>query len=388
MAMTSPGSRRSPRAHHEARVLDVLRVHGSASRAQLAASTGLSRATISAITSDLRQSGLIIRSNSVAAHPGVGRTPERLTLNPGSCVIVGVEFSHTRVTVAVSDVTHRILGSKAREHGRDEPWVRRLGTATAFIDSLVAAPSEPIAIGLGVPGAITGRETVMTGLEQQLGEKYGVPIRMENNARLAGLAEFSWGAGREMTDLIYLRLSEGVGGVLIVDGEPRLGTTGSAGELGHVCINPDGPICRCSNRGCLEAYVGLGALLATAGASSVPELIEALDRAEPGAQAAITEAGSHIGLVLANTCRILDLSSIVLGGPLAQVGEHLVRVVKQTIMRHVHSTAAERLQIRAAELGNLDGALGGVALVLRDRTIPVGTRPLPAHARRTADAAI
>ncbi len=356
-------------------MLDLLRVQGSASRAQIAEGTGLSRATISAITANLRRSGLIVRSDTAVEGSGVGRTPEHLTLNPGSRVIVGVEFSHTRVTVVVSDVTHRVLGSKVREHDHDEPWERRLGTAIGFIDALVGATLTLIAIGSGVPGAISGRSGVVDRVEQCLGDRYRVPVRVENNARLAGLAEFSWGAGKDMQDLVYLRLSEGVGGLLIVDDEPRLGNTDSAGEFGHVCIDPNGPVCRCANRGCLEAYVGLGTVLARADAASVGELIEALDRAEPRALAVTTDAGARIGLVLANTCSILDISSVVLGGALAQVGDQLVRAVRQMVVRHAYSGGAEQLRIRTAELGNLDGALGGVALVLRDRSIPVGFRP-------------
>lgn len=356
-------------------MLDLLRVQGSASRAQIAEGTGLSRATISAITANLRRSGLIVRSDTAVEGSGVGRTPEHLTLNPGSRVIVGVEFSHTRVTVVVSDVTHRVLGSKVREHDHDEPWERRLATAIGFIDALVGATLTLIAIGSGVPGAISGRSGVVDRVEQCLGDRYRVPVRVENNARLAGLAEFSWGAGKDMQDLVYLRLSEGVGGLLIVDDEPRLGNTDSAGEFGHVCIDPNGPVCRCANRGCLEAYVGLGTVLARADAASVDELIEALDRAEPRALAVTTDAGARIGLVLANTCSILDISSVVLGGALAQVGDQLVRAVRQMVVRHAYSGGAEQLRIRTAELGNLDGALGGVALVLRDRSIPVGYRP-------------
>jgi predicted NBD/HSP70 family sugar kinase len=380
--MTTPRPRRSPRTQHEAQVLELLRVQGSASRAQIAAETGLSRATVSAIAANLRRSGLVVRSDVTVTGTGVGRTPERLALNPGSRVIVGVEFSHTRVTVVVSDVTHRVLGSKVREHGGDEPWERRLATAVRFIDALVVNPASLIAVGMGVPGAISGRTAVVARVERHLAERYGVPVRVENNARLAGLAEFSWGAGRDMPDLVYLRLSEGVGGLLIVDDEPRLGASGSAGEFGHVCIDPNGPLCRCANRGCLEAYVGLGTLLPLVGAASVGDLVDALDRADPRAQAVINAAGARIGLVLANTCRILDVSSVVLGGPLAQAGDHLVRAVRQAILRHLHHDGAERLRLRTAELGDLDGALGGVALVLRDRTIAIGRRSTSTTAPR------
>ncbi|WP_165962865.1 ROK family transcriptional regulator [Occultella glacieicola] len=364
-------------------MLDLLRVRGGASRAQIAEGTGLSRATISEITSDLRSAGLVVLAQPPTAGLRVGRTPEHLTLNPATGVIVGVEFSHTRVTVVACDITHRVLGSRMLDHGKEEPWERRSATATGFVRELVGpgSASSPLrAIGVGVPGAISGRAGVLAALEQRLTESYRVPIRTENNARLAGLAEFSWGAGQDMHDLIYMRLAEGVGGLLIIDDEPRLGNTGSAGEFGHVCLDPNGPVCRCSNRGCLESYVGMGAVLRRAGRASVEDLVDALDRSESRAHAVIADAGARIGLVLANACTVLDLSSIVLGGALSEAGEYLVRAVRQTIVRHVNARTAESLQIHVAQLGSLDGALGSVALVLRDRTIPVGPRPTSATA--------
>jgi predicted NBD/HSP70 family sugar kinase len=359
-------------------------VRGGASRAQIAAGTGLSRATISEITADLRDAGLVVLAEAPAGGARVGRTPEYLTLNPASGVIVGVEFSHTRVTVVACDITHRVLGSRMLDHGKEEPWERRFTTATDFVGELVStgAASSPLqAVGVGVPGAISGRAGVLAALEQRLTANYRVPIRTENNARLAGLAEFSWGAGQDMRDLIYMRLSEGVGGLLIIDDAPRLGNTGSAGEFGHVCLDPNGPVCRCSNRGCLESYVGMGAVLRRAGTASVEDLVDALERSESRAHAVIADAGARIGLVLANACNILDLSSIVLGGALSEAGDYLVRAVRQTIVRHVNARTAENLQIQVAELGSLDGALGSVALVLRDRTIPVGSRTTSASAR-------
>ncbi|MDQ0643517.1 ROK family protein [Microbacterium murale] len=363
----------------------MLRVRGSASRAQLAAGTRLSRATISEIAADLRRSGLIVRSQGGSSGRRAGRIPELLTLNPDFGVIVGVEFSHTRVTVIATDATHRIIGSKTRDHDREEPWPQRLGSAVGFIDALVPSRAPLIAIGFGVPGAIAGRAGVLAGIARQLTERYGVPVRSENNARLAGLAEFSWGAGQDMNDLIYVRLSEGVGGLLILDDEPRLGTTGAAGEFGHVCLDPNGPVCRCTNRGCLEAYVGLRTVLSRAGAESVNALRDALDRDEPRAHAVVADAGARIGLVLANACSVLDVSSVVLGGPFTQVGDHLLRIVRQSIMRHAHSGSADGLRIRLAELGSVDGALGGVALVLRDHTIPLAI-PATSASKRSEEA--
>ncbi|MGM7680303.1 ROK family protein [Microbacterium sp. A94] len=383
---TAPAQRHLPLRGRQSQVLDILRVRGAASRAQLVSATGLSRATISEITGELIRSGHIVPSKASTSTKRVGRTPEALALNPDSGTFVGIEFSHDAVTVVASDAAHRITGSATRSHARETAWESRLTIAVELIDSLDAnrpVNSPLLAIGAGVPGTIAQRSSVLGAIESHLVERYGVPVRLENNARLAGLAEFYWGAAQSMHDLAYMRLSGGVGGLLIIDNQVRDGNSATAGEFGHVCIDPLGPECRCSNRGCLEAYVGLEKVLTLAGASSIDDLVRALDRAEPRAQAVIADAGARVGLVLANACNILDLSSVVLGGALSRTGDYLVRAVRQSMARHLHGDAIERLQIRTASLGAIDGALGGIALVLQDLGIPLSDTVGATLERRT-----
>lgn len=359
-----------------------------ASRAQLGAATGLSRATISDITSELLASGLIVsvRSRS-AASSRAGRTPEALTLNPAAGLMIGLEFGHAKVTVVASNAAHHIVGSARQNYPKTAEWGERMRIAGELIHTVIptgSSPSPLVAIGIGVPGSIAQRPTVLAEIDQYFTTRYGVPLRLDNNARLAGLAEFHWGAAQAMHDVAYLRLSNGVGGVLILDDKIRRGNGGTAGEFGHVCLDPAGPICRCANRGCLECYVGVETVLANAAQPSVEELTAALDRGDARALAVVADAGARIGLVLANACNVLNLSSVVLGGDLASTGDHLVRAVRQTMARHLHNDAPDSLQIRTASLGELDGALGGVALILEDLTIALSGHRTSTHLARTA----
>ncbi len=371
----------SPRRLHETWILDHLRRQGRASRSELVSATGLSRATVSALTADLLAQAKVVVTDAAqtTASGRVGRTPQTLALNPAAGLVLGLDFGHARVGVVAADAAHAIVGSATRPYPWTTPWDARCAIAVRLARKVLSrATEEPprlAAVGIGVAGSITGRPAVVEAIVDAFTDAFGVPVRTDNNARLAGLAESVWGTARGVPDALYVRLSSGVGGAVILDGRVHRGRGGTAGEFGHVCVDPAGPLCRCSNRGCLECYVGVEAVLAESGAATLPDLVAALDRGDRAASAVVTAAGQRIGLVLAGTGNVLDVPHVVLGGDLTVLGEHLVRPVRQTLGRHLHPDKAAGVTVGTAELGDLDGALGGVALVLHDPSIPF-TGPL------------
>jgi predicted NBD/HSP70 family sugar kinase len=373
---------RSPRRLHESWILDHLRRRGRASRAELVAATGLSRATVSALTGELLAQGKVVVTEPATA-TGPGRTPQALALNPAAGLVLGLDFGHSRVGVVAADAAHAIIGSATRPYPRSTPWETRCAIAVRLARTVLAGGAPRLAaVGIGIAGSISGRPAVVEAIRDAFTDAFGVPVRTDNNARLAGLAESVWGAARGVPDALYVRLSSGVGGTVILDGRVHRGRGGAAGEFGHVCIDPTGPLCRCSNRGCLECYVGVEAVLAEAGGTTLAELGAALDRGDRDAAAVVAKAGQRIGLVLAGAGNVLDVPHVVLGGDLTVLGEHLVRPVRQTLARHLHANPDATVGL--AELGDLDGALGGVALVLHDPSIPF-TGPLaPRHLTGTA----
>jgi predicted NBD/HSP70 family sugar kinase len=363
-------SPRSPRRAHEAWILEHLRRQGRASRAELVEATGLSRATVSALTADLLAAGKVVVTETAA--PGrVGRTPQSLALHPAAGLVLGLDFGHSRVAVVAADAAHEIVGSATRPYPRSTPWETRRAIAVRLARKVLdGQPGATLAaVGIGIAGSIGDRPAVVDAIREAFAGAFGVPVRTDNNARLAGLAESVWGAARGIPDVLYLRLSSGVGGAVILDGRVHRGRGDAAGEFGHVCLDPAGPLCRCANRGCLECYVRVETVLAHAGVTTVAGLAEALDRDDPRARGVLAEAGQRIGLVLAGAGSVLDVSTSVLGGDLAVLGEHLVRPVRQSLARHLPLDAVDDVTVRTAELGDLDGALGGVALVLHDPSI-------------------
>lgn len=303
----------------------------------------------------------------------MGRAPESLALNPAAGLVLGLDFGHARVGVVAADAAHDIVGSATRPYPRSTPWRARCEIGVRLADKMLAELTAPAAalaaVGIGIAGSIAERPSVVDAIQEAFTAAFAVPVRTDNNARLAGLAESVWGAARDMSDVLYVRLSSGVGGAVILDGRVHHGRSGTAGEFGHVCLDPAGPLCRCSNRGCLECYVGVETVLADAGVRSVADLAEALDRGDPRARGVVTAAGQRIGLALAGAGNVLDVPNVVLGGDLTGLGGHLVRPVRQTLARHLFPDKVNAVTVGTAELGDLDGALGGVALVLHDPSI-------------------
>lgn len=199
---------------------------------------------------------------------------------------------------------------------------------------------------------------------------------MDNNARLAGLAESVWGAGRDLRSFVYLRLMDGVGGALITRGAIYDGDRSTVGEFGHMTVDPSGPRCRCGKGGCLEAFVSREQILAMTAQRDLGGLRTVLDagdtrRQAPGArrQEIVACAGQRIGVTLANACTALDVDGVVLGGDLVALGPHLLDPLTAALTENLIPERRRRIALRTGRIHQVDGALGGIALVLRDPSI-------------------
>lgn len=219
-----------------------------------------------------------------------------------------------------------------------------------------------------------------------LEERLGVPARLENDANAAAVGEHVYGAGRGCRHLIYITVSTGIGGGLIIDGRLYRGATGVAGELGHMTIEPDGPVCGCGNRGCLEALAS-GTAIAARGEELVAqggspllvrlaqeqgELTAAIvgQAAEAGDSACrdiIQRAGYYLGVGLASYVNIFNPEVIIIGGGLAKMGELLLGPARAEMEARAMPEALKAVQLKPAELGDYVGVMGMVAL-LREAT--------------------
>jgi predicted NBD/HSP70 family sugar kinase len=195
-----------------------------------------------------------------------------------------------------------------------------------------------------------------------------MPVHVDNDANLGALAELVLGAGRNASELVYLMLSTGIGGGLILDGRLYRGASGTAGELGHVVLDEHGPICRCGNRGCLETFASVPALLDMLRRSHGDELTgqDLLRRAREGdlgCRRALADAGRAAGRALANVCNQFNPQRIVVGGELASAGDLLLDPLREAVERYALPAASAGVDIVVAELGDRAQLLGALVLV-------------------------
>jgi predicted NBD/HSP70 family sugar kinase/biotin operon repressor len=408
MAREAPGSLESLRARNRALALAVLQSRGAASQADIVRETGLSRTTVSSLVADLLEEGVVVeRSDGArqAPSPSGGRPPTLLTIEPSSGGFVGIDFGREVVRVAVADRAGELLGEARSErlevaHRAEEALAAAEGMVSKLLGEAELAPDRVLGVGVAVsapvrsdsPGFASGvifpawaEIKVDEFLAARLG---GIPVHLDNDANLGALAEATFGAGRTERNLLYVGLSEGIGGGVIVDGRIYRGQTGAAGELGHIVVNPDGQVCRCGNRGCLVTVAGGAALTAalrqTHGSEvTLDELIALAHARDPGASRLINDAGQAVGRVLASVCSVLDPALVIIGGELAPAGEPLLASVRDSLDRWISPALGRTYPVVLGELRAKAEVLGAIALAMSrvpEQALDPGSKSSPAAA--------
>ncbi|MGW5263228.1 ROK family transcriptional regulator [Microbispora sp. NPDC004025] len=380
MSTTPNGVHALVRRSHEERVLRVLRQNGAQSRNEIAARVGLSRTTVSEITSDLLGRGAIrVVDTDAVERVGSGRPAERLALDPASGQYMGVDFGHRRVNVLVADAAHEIIASGTARYEESAQWPERLDAGLALIDRLSAETGVHYgalqAIGIGVPG--WGDRSRADGVAEVFAQRFHAAVTVDNNVRFAGLAEALHAQSDSVRDLIYLRLSDGVGGGLVVGGQLVRGSRGFAGELGHVTAVAGGAQCRCGKRGCVETVASAPAILARCRELGVPvdtldDLKAAVDIAHPVVDQVLREAGTAVGRVLGTAVMTLNPDEIVLGGEIIQIAPALLRQVADTVTYELSWWTDAAPVIRPALLSDDGGARGAIAALFHESPLLAG----------------
>jgi glucokinase len=244
---------------------------------------------------------------------------------------------------------------------------RQLATVAA---EAIAGHGPVCSVGIGVPGLYdpaTGQTRFLVNVPGPwaghpvagpVGEAVGLPAFLVNDARAFGLAELRLGAGRGASSMVGLTLGTGIGGVFAVDGRVHQGHDGTAGEIGHQTINPDGPWCNCGNRGCLEAYARADQIAAACGTTTAEEAVRAARAGDQRALDGIRQVGRYLGIGIANMITVISPDRVVLGGGVAAAGDVLFEPIRAEIRRRVRTTSIEDVQLVPAELGTWAGAIG------------------------------
>jgi glucokinase len=249
---------------------------------------------------------------------------------------------------------------------------------------LIGRSAGVTTVGIGIPGLydpIAGTTRFLVNIPGAwagmpvagpVGAALGLPVALINDARAFGLAELRLGAARGVSTMIGFTLGTGVGGVMAVDGRVHQGHDGTAGELGHQTIDPDGPWCGCGNRGCLEAFAR-GDQIAKLCGTATPE--EAIEKARVGDARAIEgfrQAGRYLGIGIANMVAVVSPDRVVLGGGLAVAADLMLESIHDELRRRVHTTSLDQVEIVTAELGTWAGAIGAAVHGAEQAAQPAG----------------
>jgi glucokinase-like ROK family protein len=372
-------------------VLDLIRfTPGGISRAGIAKQLGLSRAAVSTLVNDLIDTGIIRDAEERTKTSGRPRT--LLEVDPDAGYIAGIDMGASHMRVLLTNFGADAVAEKEIAiniaNGPDFCIARANDLLEDILQENNLSLSALVAVGVGVPGPIDSdagmviAPPIMPGWDRfpiraTFEAMWGRPVSVNNDAELGALGEWAYGAGRGARDLAYIKVGSGIGAGLLIGGQIYRGSTGSAGEIGHLTMNNDGPLCTCGNRGCLEAFSGGHAIAQraleaidagkrTQLANSPREAISAklvaatARRGDLVAQQIMTDAGVHLGVALAGLVNIFNPDIIVVGGGVAQIGDLFLEPVRQEVAQRSLPAAVENVRITTAVLGRRASSLGAV----------------------------
>jgi len=373
----APGSQTSLREANKARVVEAVEQHGALTQVELAGVTGLSPATVSNLVRELAAASVVSLAPSVRS----GRRAVLVSLAAGEGLLAGVAFGDRDIRVAVSDTTGHILGRQRMplpaDHHADEGMERAARLVGDLVDRVGGRMDGLTAAGFGLPAPVdtvsgeVGSEAMLPGwrgvpVAQEMAGRLRVPVHLDNTANLAALGELRSGSLRGRQNACYIKASYGIGAGLIINGEVFRGSAGTAGEIGHVTIDENGPICRCGNRGCLDTFVGSRALLSSLAASHGPlRLRDVITRAlagDLGCRRVIEDAGRRVGVAVAGLVNLFNPEVIVVGGKMAEAGDLILVPLREALDRCAIPSAAATVELRPAQLGDEADVLGAIEL--------------------------
>ncbi|MBU1049898.1 ROK family transcriptional regulator [Candidatus Bipolaricaulota bacterium] len=369
------GDQELVRNQNRALVINLLRLHGPLSRSEVSDRTGLAPSALTRLSRDLLADGVVIetgKSDSTGGRPAV-----LVSLNPEYSRSIGMKVERSRVLAAAVDLTG-VIREKASVLFDAPPSPAKV---IDTVDKLVKKLSFERILGVGI--SISGFVDPATGMDlyspilgwrnvplrDPIFERTGLPVWIENDVNALALGERWYGAGRNFSHFICITVGEGIGAGVVIGGEIYRGAFGGAGELGHITINPDGPVCRCQERGCLEVYASdyfLGEEASRLGFTNIQGLIDAGRDGNADAKVAFARMGRYLGFGAKNLVNLLNPEAIILGGERMDASDLFLPSIEDEVRRHSFPSEADRLQIVPTELGADGFLIGSATLVTAD----------------------
>jgi glucokinase-like ROK family protein len=382
----------------EVEIMRALRRQGRISRSEISSITGWSKAKASQEIRSLVDKGYLVEVGEGVSQGG--RRPRILRINDQLGYIGGIDIGATSLDIALADVTGSILQRCSVPTDVKWPPETVFGRCVELLLDLLRAqgctPDQMLGIGVGVPGPVDFARGVLVA-PPLMPEWENFPIRdffkrtflsafvvVDNDVNIMALGEQRAGDGAGVDHFIFVKIGTGIGAGIISNGKIHRGSDGSAGDIGHICVDKEGPLCACGNKGCLEAMTAgpaiaskaleaarngrspiLRQMLETNAGALRPEDVNAACR--EGDQAAldiIRESGQIIGDVLASLVNFFNPSHIFIGGGIANFGNHLLVAIRRAVLHRSLPLATTHLSIKFSRVGPNVGVMGAISLAL------------------------
>ena len=385
-APTKKATRQHTKQHNARLVLKTIYDAGDVSRADLARLTGLTRATVSNIVAGYLDKGIVAETG---VGPSIGgKPPILLSMVPNARQLICLDLGSEQFTGALVNLRgHFEQQISLPVNGRTAQAA--LDLVYELVDQLLSHVTAPVlGMALGSPGLIDAdaglvKQSVNLDwhdlpLQQLLADRYAFPVHIANDSHLAALAEYSYG-NDDTRNLVLIKMGQGIGSGIVLNGRIFYGEGFGAGEIGHVSVVADGEQCSCGNVGCLETVASVRAMLRQAemAASQNPDsllatnspitweiLRQACQQGDATAQQIVTQAGDFLGLAVANLVGILNVNRIVIAGDVAQTGDLFIGAVKNSMNRRVLPKLAVDTAVQYATTESNLVLLGASALIL------------------------
>jgi len=372
-------------------VVDLIRFAGKGiSRTDLAEEMGLTRAAVTIIVNDLITNGIIVETESRTTSNG--RPPVVLEINPDRGLVAAIDMGASHLSVALGDFSARILEETEISFRIDSGPTESLKQADLILNQVLRrrglSTTDLAGVGIGVPGPVIADKgmvmapPIMPGWDRYpiratLENKWGTAVTLNNDAELGALGEWAYGAGRGEKNLAFIKVGSGIGAGLIINKQIYGGTTGSAGEIGHLTVDENGPLCACGNHGCLEAFAGGHAIASQAknlvasgkrtllseydiDSITAHNVAEAARRGDLAAQEVLKRSGTFIGIAIAGLINLINPSTVIIGGGVAQVGDLLTGPIRQAVHERSLRASEHGVRITTAMLGRRSSLIGAL----------------------------
>jgi N-acetylglucosamine repressor len=382
------GNRDLIRAINRSTILNLIKMHSAIPRAEIARLTGLSPATVSAISAELIQENLVFEKET--GDSSGGRRPIMLAINPHGGCVVGIKLMEDHALGALTDLEATPLGKQSYPLTDTSPSTVAQALSE-LVSELLNKSENPapnlMGVGVGLAGIVDSvqglvRQSPFFGwtdipLREMIQERVKVPVYLDNDVNTLAFAEKWFGAGRGIDNFLVVTFGRGIGLGIVVNGQFLHGRRGSAGEFGHTVIQPGGELCACGKRGCLEMYASEPAMLRQAdeafqqGRLSIrpktpEEMIRLAQAGEPAAREIFAQAGGLLGQSIANLINIFNPERILINGEGVRAGDWLFDPMQAAIDEHTMPSLRQDVSILVEPLGDDAWARGAASLVLHE----------------------